>query len=96
MSAFRKKSVILLVAAVLVVSWAVCPALAEEENYQYDSEEFSEPLLSLCPLPYRVVILAKLHRNWWWRLPSIPLPALSARGYTKIKLPPFLIQHEIW
>jgi hypothetical protein len=81
MSAFRKKSVILLVAAVLVVSWAVCPAL---------------PLLSLCPLPYRVVILAKLHRNWWWRLPSIPLPALSARGYTKIKLPPFLIQHEIW
>lgn len=42
MSAFRKKSVILLVAAVLVVSWAVCPALAEEEKYQYDSEEFSD------------------------------------------------------
>jgi hypothetical protein len=41
-SAFRKKSVILLLAAVLVVSWAAFPALAEEEKYQYDSEEFSD------------------------------------------------------
>ena len=42
MSAFRKKSVILLVAAVLVVSWAASPALAEQKRYQYDSEEYSD------------------------------------------------------
>ena len=42
MSAFRKKSVIFLMAAVLAFSWAASPAFAEEETHQYDSEEFSD------------------------------------------------------
>jgi hypothetical protein len=40
--AFRKKSVILLMAVVIVVSGAVSPALAEQEKYQYDRKEFSD------------------------------------------------------
>jgi hypothetical protein len=41
-SAFRKKSVMLLVAAFVLVSVALAPALGEQENYQYDTEEYSD------------------------------------------------------
>ncbi len=42
MSPFRKKTVILLLAVVMVVSGAASPALGEQGKHQYDREDFSD------------------------------------------------------
>ena len=39
MSAFRKQSLIFLVAAVLVLTWAASPVLAQQKEYQYVTGE---------------------------------------------------------